>query len=75
MNPTENPPCDELFDSVVQSIFGIGLKLEHCLNVTGDPATRAWLDESIQSLHAIIGRVRERGDLHCDAPDGFQTAR
>jgi len=57
-------PCDELFDSVGQTIFGIGLQLEDCLESTDDPALRAKLDASIQGLHDIIGRIRDRGELH-----------
>ena len=54
-----------MFDSVGQSIFGIGLQLEECLASTDDPELRRKLDASIQGLHDIIGRIRERGNLHC----------
>jgi hypothetical protein len=62
-----HPPCDELFDSVVQSLFGIGLHLEHCMESTEDAELRAKIDASIHGLHGIIGQIRERGDLHGDS--------
>jgi signal transduction histidine kinase len=63
---TRNPACDELFDSVSQSLFGIGLQLEHCIESTDDPAVNARLDASIRGLHDIIALIRNRGELHCD---------
>ena len=68
MSHSQTAGCEDLFDSVVQSIFGIGLQLEHCLDSTEDEATRARLDDSIRGLHDIIGRVRNRGELHCGTP-------
>ena len=61
---THHQPCDELFDSVIQSLFGIGLQLEHCLDSTEDVELRAKIDTSIHGMHRIIGQIRERGDLH-----------
>jgi hypothetical protein len=61
---THTVACDELFDSVGQTIFGIGLQLEDCLESSDDPVVRAKLDASIRGLHDIIGRIRERGDIH-----------
>lgn len=66
MISTNDPACDELFDSVGQTIFGVGLQLEQVLDLTEDPTLRAKLDATIQGLHDIIGRIRERGELHCD---------
>jgi hypothetical protein len=65
ISTAHTPPCDELFDTVGQSIFGVGLLLEKCLESSDDPELRVELDASIGSLHAIIGRIRERGNLHC----------
>jgi hypothetical protein len=53
--------CDDFFDSVAQTIFGIGLQLEHCLEPGVDgPTSRTSIDESIRSLHNVIQRIRER---------------
>lgn len=65
ISTANTPPCDELFDSVGQSIFGLGLQLEKCLADTEDPSMRAKLDATIQGLHDIIANIRSRGDLHC----------
>lgn len=66
MIQTRNPACDELFDSVVQSLFGIGLQLEHCIDSTEDAAVSARLDASVRGLHDIIALIRTRGELHCN---------
>jgi hypothetical protein len=63
---TNDPACDELFDSVGQTIFGVGLQLERVLELTEDPTLRDKLDATIQGLHDIIGRIRDRGELHCE---------
>jgi hypothetical protein len=64
--PMQHASCDDFYDSVVQSIFGIGLRLETCLDGSKDHTIRDQLDTSIHGLHAIIQRIRERGDLHPD---------
>ena len=61
MISTHSTGCDEFIDSVGQSIFGIGLQLEQCLESSSDPAVRDRLDASIRSLHDIIETIRERG--------------
>ena len=66
MTSTHSPPCDDLFDTVAQSIFGIGLQLEHCLDATEDATTRTKIDDAISRLHDIISRVRDRGDFCCE---------
>ena len=61
----DNPACDDLFDSVAQSLFGIGLQLEGCLEATEDAAVSARIDASVRGLHDIIQLIRARGELHC----------
>ena len=62
----DNPACDDLFDSVVQSLFGIGLQLEGCLEATEDAALGTKIDASVRGLHHIIALIRTRGELHCN---------
>jgi hypothetical protein len=64
---TRNPACDELFDAVSQSLFAIGLQLEHCIESTEDGTIGERLDASVQRLHDIIAMIRARGELHCDS--------
>jgi hypothetical protein len=61
---TRNPQCDEMFDAVAQSLFGIGLQLEHCMESTLDPAVSEKLDASVRGLHDIIALIRGRGEIH-----------
>jgi len=63
---TRNPACDELFDAVSQSLFAIGLQLEHSLESTCNEAVAGQLDRSIEGLHDIIALIRARGALHCE---------
>lgn len=53
-----------MFDSVVQTLFGIGLQLEHCIDTTRDSVIGEKLDASIRGLHDIIGLIQKRGELH-----------
>jgi hypothetical protein len=62
---TRNPACDELFDAVSQSLFALGLRLEHYMESTQDEMVAQRLDTSVQDLHDIIGMIRARGELHC----------
>jgi hypothetical protein len=59
--------CDEMFDAVSQSLFAIGLQIEHCMESPIDDAVHQRLDNSIQGLHDVIGMIRARGELHCEA--------
>jgi hypothetical protein len=63
---TRNPACDEMFDAVNQSLFAIGLQIEHCMESSIDEAVRQQLDVSIQGLHDVIGMIRAHGELHCE---------
>jgi hypothetical protein len=63
---TRNPACDEMFDTVVQSLFGTGLRLEKCIESTDDLTLAGQLDASIRGLHDIIALISNRGQLHCD---------
>jgi signal transduction histidine kinase len=62
---TRNPACDELFDAVSQSLFAIGLQIEHCIESTENESVVGRLDASVQGLHDIIAMIRARGELHC----------
>lgn len=61
---TRNPECDEMFDAVVQTLFGIGLQLEHCIETTPDIVVSEKLDTSIRGLHDIIALIQKRGEIH-----------
>lgn len=73
MQTMPSPACDDLFDSIAQTVFGIGLQLEECLHSTEDPATREKIDSAILKLHDIITRVRERGELRCEIPQELEV--
>jgi hypothetical protein len=64
---TRNPACDEMFDTVVQCLFGMGLRLENCMESTDDVTLAGQLNSSISGLHDIIALISNRGQLHCDA--------
>ena len=66
MIDTRNPACDEMFDTVVQSLFGMGLRLENCIEASDDATLTGQLDASIRGLHDIIALISNRGQLHCD---------
>lgn len=50
----------ELRDSAVQSLYGIGLKLEYCIALVDEsPAqAKAGLDAAISGLNELIGELR-----------------
>ena len=64
MIDTRNPECDEMFDAVIQSLFGIGLQLAHCIESITDAAVNEKLDASIRSLHDTIALIGARGEIH-----------
>ena len=64
----ETRSCEEFFDSVSQSLFAIGLRLEDCLRAGAEATNQLTsIDESIQSLHNVIQSIREHGEAHSAA--------
>ena len=53
-------------DSLVQSLFGIGLHLESCIGVDGESLlVRSEIDKSLHALHAVIGDISEHRGMNC----------
>ena len=52
----------DFLDQVLQDLFGLGLKLEHCATLLEEapPQARAHLDEVASALEQIVEPIRER---------------
>ena len=58
--------CHEFMDSLVQSLFGIGLRLESCIDVASEPQlVRDEIDQSLHALHVVIGNITEHRGANC----------
>jgi hypothetical protein len=67
--------CHEFMDSLVQSLFGIGLRLESCIDADREPqAVRSEIDQSLHALHVVIGNITEHRGANC-LRDCFCTTR
>ena len=65
---SEQTDCKDLLDNVIQSLFGIGLRLQSALyHVESEPAVvREEIDASLDGMNLLIWRIRrERLQLLC----------
>ena len=63
---SDGTACHEFMDSLVQSLFGIGLRLESCIDVEGEPQlVRDEIDQSLHALHVVIGNITEHRGVNC----------
>ena len=64
--------CNDLLDTVIQSLFGLGLRLQNALyHVESEPAmVREEIDASLEGMNLLIRRIRsEWPGLVCTAED------
>jgi hypothetical protein len=53
-------------DSLVQSLFGIGLRLESCKDDIGEPMLlREEIDQAVHAMHLVIGNITEHRGMNC----------
>ena len=63
---SDNTACHEFMDSLVQSLFGIGLRLESCIGVESEQElVRDEIDQSLHALHVVIGSIAEHRGVNC----------
>jgi signal transduction histidine kinase len=64
--------CMDLLDSVIQSLFGISMRLQSALYaLEAEPAVvREEIDASLDRMNILIGRIRsERTGLACSGEE------